>query len=63
MDVDDSEYEYSFCCPGCGTRASLGQALPGGRIVCTTCGDTVPLPGGERTTGAARRRWPRVAST
>lgn len=28
-------------------RVSLGQALRGGRIVCTTCGGTVPLPGGE----------------
>ncbi len=37
MEADDSDYEYSFCCPGCGARVSLGLALRGGRIVCTTC--------------------------
>jgi transcription elongation factor Elf1 len=41
----DTEYEYSFCCPNCGARVSLGQALAGGKIVCTTCGGEVPLPG------------------
>jgi transcription elongation factor Elf1 len=45
MVVDNAEYEYSFCCPGCGTRVSLGHALRGGKIVCTTCGGVVPLPG------------------
>jgi hypothetical protein len=41
--------DYSFCCPGCGTRVSPGQALRGGRIVCTTCGETVSLPVREGT--------------
>ncbi len=45
MDVDDTEYEYSFCCTSCGAWVSFGQALRGGRIVCTTCGGEVPLPG------------------
>jgi len=44
MEDDDTEYEYSFCCAGCATRVSLGQALRGGRVVCTTCGEAVPLP-------------------
>jgi transcription elongation factor Elf1 len=44
----DTEYEYSFCCPDCGARVSLGQALRGGKLVCTTCGCDVPLP--RRTT-------------
>ncbi len=44
----DTEYEYAFCCPDCGARVSLGQALRGGKIVCTTCDGDVPLP--RRTT-------------
>ena len=43
-DMNDDE-RYSFRCGGCGTSVSPGQALRGGQVICTCCGDHVPLPG------------------
>jgi hypothetical protein len=43
-DEEDNE-RYSLRCPACGASTSPGHALRGGRIICTCCGDEVPLPG------------------
>ncbi len=44
---ENDEERYSFRCGGCGASVSPGQAVRGGKIVCTCCGDQVPLPGME----------------
>jgi hypothetical protein len=41
---EDDDERYSFRC-GCGASVSPGQALRGGKVVCTCCGENVPLPG------------------
>jgi hypothetical protein len=43
---EEDDERYSFRCD-CGASVSPGQALRGGKVICTCCGEHVPLPGAE----------------
>ncbi len=42
-EADEKDDPYSVPCPGCPGRIAMGSAVRGGRVICTDCGEIIPL--------------------